>query len=163
MGINKILVAIDGSQNSRRTIDYVAAIIKDCPWFTVKLLYIEQSPDRDFFPDDDAWKQACVKRRQEMHAFLSESQQMLIQKGVAPENVQTDYIESCHSPLGETPRYCSQGNSIALDILNIVKQEGFKTVAIGRRGVSKAEEFMFGSVSNKIIHAGRDFTLWVIQ
>ena len=79
MDTNKILVAIDGSENSRRAIDYVAAIIKDCQWFKVKLLYIERSPDRDFFADDDLWKEACVKQRKAMHAFLSEGKQLLLQ------------------------------------------------------------------------------------
>lgn len=163
MDTNKILVAIDGSENSRRTINYVAAIIKGCEWFKVKLLYIERSPDRDFFADDDLWKKACVKQRQAMHDFLSENKQLLIQRGVKEERVQTDYVESCNSPLSGNPDYCSQGTSIAQDILHVVKEEGFGTVAIGRRGVSKAEEFMFGSVSSKIIHSGSDCTVWVVQ
>lgn len=163
MDTNKILVAIDGSENSRRAIDYVANIIKDCQWFKVKLLYIERSPDRDFFADDDLWKKACIKQRQDLHDFLSESKELLIKKGVQQERVETDYVESCHSPLSGNPDYCSRGTSIAQDILHVVKEEGFGTVAIGRRGVSKAEEFMFGSVSNKIIHSGRDCTIWVVQ
>lgn len=163
MDTSKILVAIDGSENSKRTIDYVAAIIKGCQWFTVKLLYIERSPDRDFFANDDLWKEACVRQRQALHDFLSESKQLLIQRGVEPERVQTDYVESCNSPLSGNTDYCSRGTSIAQDILHVVKEEGFGTVAIGRRGVSKAEEFMFGSVSNKILHSGRDFTIWVVQ
>lgn len=163
MDTNKILVAIDGSENSRRAIDYVAAIIKDCQWFKVKLLYIERSPDRDFFADDALWKEACVKQRKTMHDFLSEGKQLLVQRGVEEQRVQTDYVESCDSPLSGKRDYCSRGTSIAQEILHVVKEEGFGTVAIGRRGVSKAEEFMFGSVSNKIIHSGRDCTIWVVQ
>ena len=36
-------------------------------------------------------------------------------------------------------------------------------LVIGRRGVSKAEEFLFGSVSNKLIHHAKDRTVWVVS
>jgi len=44
----------------------------------------------------------------------------------------------------------------------VVKEGGFGTVALGRRGVSKAEEFLFGSVSSKIIHSVKGCTVWVV-
>ncbi len=87
----------------------------------------------------------------------------MINSGISDKQVHTDYVESCASPLAEAPDYCSRGTSIALDILHVAKTERFKTVVIGRRGISKAEEFMFGSVSNRIIHAGSDCTVWVVQ
>jgi Universal stress protein family. len=39
---------------------------------------------------------------------------------------------------------------------------GFGTVVIGRRGVSKAEEFLFGSVSTKVMHLAKDCAVWVV-
>jgi hypothetical protein len=33
---------------------------------------------------------------------------------------------------------------------------------VGKRGISKAEEFLFGSISNALIHNGRDIAVWVI-
>jgi hypothetical protein len=131
--------------------------------YRLNRLFFRRSPNRDFFADDDLWKKACVKQRQDLQDFLSKGKKLLIKRGVAQERVETDYIESCHSPLSGNPDYCSRGTSIAQDILHVVKEEGLGTVAIGRRGVSKAEEFMFGSVSNKIIHSGRDCTIWVVQ
>jgi nucleotide-binding universal stress UspA family protein len=37
------------------------------------------------------------------------------------------------------------------------------TVVIGRRGISRKEEFIFGSTSNKILHTARDCSVWVIE
>jgi hypothetical protein len=37
------------------------------------------------------------------------------------------------------------------------------TVVIGRRGISKKEEFLFESTSNKIIHTAKDCAVWVIE
>ncbi|HSL61753.1 MAG TPA: universal stress protein [Desulfotignum sp.] len=163
MDAKKILVAVDGSENARRSINYVADIIKDCRRFEITLLSIEHLPDRDFFADDAAWKKACAENRDAMLAFLADGKQLLAEQGVSEKLIHTDYIESCHSPMPGEKGYCSRGTSIALDILHAAKDGGFGTVVIGRRGVSKAEEFMFGSVSNKIIHSGRDCTIWVVQ
>jgi nucleotide-binding universal stress UspA family protein len=163
MDIHKILIAVDGSKNAERAIEYVADITRGTEGFMIKLLSIEHLPDRDFFADDPAWKDACVKSREKLLGFLTDGRDLLIKSGIPEKQVLTDYVESCHSPLTETPDYCSRGTSIALDILHVAKTERFKTVVIGRRGVSKAEEFMFGSVSNRIIHAGSDCTIWVVQ
>lgn len=163
MDIHKILIAVDGSENAERAIRYVSDITRGAPGFHIKLLSIEHLPDRDFFADDTAWKDACVKTREKLLGFLANGRDILIKSGISENLVQTDYVESCHSPLTEAPDYCSRGTSIALDILHVAKAERFKTVVIGRRGVSKAEEFMFGSVSNRIIHAVSDCTIWVVQ
>lgn len=163
MEANKILLAIDGSENSRRAIDYVADVIKGCNRFEVKLLYIERLPNRDFFADEEAWKKECVKQRKEIHSFLSEGKQLLSERGVPEEMIKTDYVESCQSHLADELTYCSRGTSIALDILHVLQTEGFGTVVVGRRGVSKAEEFMFGSVTNKIIHSAKGCAIWVVE
>jgi nucleotide-binding universal stress UspA family protein len=45
-----------------------------------------------------------------------------------------------------------------------VQQQGdFGTLVIGRRGVSRAEEFLFGSVTTKVTHLAKDCTVWVVQ
>lgn len=36
-------------------------------------------------------------------------------------------------------------------------------MVIGRRGVSKAEEFLFGSVSNKLVYHAKAHTVWVVS
>jgi nucleotide-binding universal stress UspA family protein len=163
MDTNKILVAIDGSENSKRAVEYVAGVVKGCPNFEITLLHIERLPDRDIFADEDAWKKECVAHRRKIETFLSENKQMMADYGIPAKRVCTDYIKSCHSPLAGEPSYCSRGTSIALDILHVAENAHFGTVVIGRRGVSKAEEFMFGSVSNKIIHSGKNCTIWVVQ
>jgi len=37
------------------------------------------------------------------------------------------------------------------------------TIVIGRRGISKKEEFIFGSTSNKIIHEAKKCAVLVIE
>jgi nucleotide-binding universal stress UspA family protein len=162
MDMKKILIAIDGSENSMRAVSYVGSIVGNCPGFRIKLLYIERLPSRDFFADEETWLEECKKQKETMQEFLHKSQDLLISKGILEENISREYIESCQSPTASRFK-CSQGTSIAQDILDTQKREGWETVVIGRRGVSKTDEFLFGSVSNKIVHAARSCTVWVVQ
>ncbi len=50
MDIHKILIAVDGSKNAERAIEYVADITRGAGGFVIKLLSIEHLPDRDFLP-----------------------------------------------------------------------------------------------------------------
>lgn len=163
MNANKILVAIDGSESSKRSIDYVAEVMKNCGEYELKLLSIEHLPDRDFFENEDDWKKACIKHRDLIKSILSEGRKKFIDLGIPEDRVHTDYVKSCFAPMEVTPPFCSRGISIAQDILQAAEQEGFGTVVIGRRRVSKAEEFVFGSVSNKIIHSAKNCTVWIVQ
>ena len=61
------------------------------------------------------------------------------------------------------PLACSIGTNIAQEIMKIIKDEDFGTVVIGRRGVSKEVEFLFGSVSTKIVHYAKGCTVWVVS
>jgi nucleotide-binding universal stress UspA family protein len=38
----------------------------------------------------------------------------------------------------------------------------YDTIVVGRQGLSRKEEFLFGSISNKIVNHARDCTVWII-
>ncbi len=163
MDAKKILIAVDGSENSLRAVSYTAEMMRDTRDLSVMLLCIERFPERDLFPDEAAWKQHCSERREEMHAFLAQARALLEQQGLPPEVISERYLTSCASPFSDgDAEQCSMGMSIALEIIAVLKGEGYGTVVVGRRGVSKAEEFLFGSVSSKIIHHAKDCTVWVV-
>jgi len=163
MDFKKILVAVDASENSVRAVSYVGEMLGATQGFSVVLLYIERFPDRDLFPDDASWKARCLEQAEEVKDTLQDSKDILIAKGLPESSVAINYLPSCKSPLADrVATRCSLGTSIAREILDVVKEGGFGTVALGRRGVSKAEEFLFGSVSNKVIHSVKGCTVWVV-
>ncbi|MBU4262281.1 MAG: universal stress protein, partial [Proteobacteria bacterium] len=55
------------------------------------------------------------------------------------------------------------GKTFSKTILQVQKDGGFGTVVLGKRGISKAEEFLFGSVSNAVIRESHEFTVWVVS
>jgi len=158
----KMLVAFDGSDNSFKAVEYVGNVARNCSGGEIVLLYVERLPDKDVFPDDEAWEKQCGENEQTMMAKLAEAEKSLISMGVNPEEVRAEYFASCKSPFHETD-ICSTGRSIGMDILRIREEGGYGTIVIGRRGVSKAEEFLFGSVSTKIVQSAVGCTVWVVN
>lgn len=161
MNTEKILIAFDGSENSRRAVAYTAAMAGSGPQRLVTVAAIERPPDRDLFPDDASWKEECANRVTLTHQALADARDMLLATGLPPAWVETRFVESCRSPLRES-RECSIGTSIALEILRLADEGDYGTVVVGRRGVSKQEEFLFGSVSTKIIQAAKGLAVWVV-
>jgi len=52
--------------------------------------------------------------------------------------------------------------TISESIMAVQEEGKFGTIVVGKRGVSKAEEFLFGSISNALVHHTRDCTVWVV-
>lgn len=146
----KILIALDASENAMRAIRYCGEITGSAPGFHIKLLHVMRYPARDHYPSEEEWKQACDSVRSRGQKILSEGAALLMTYGLNSEAVHTMTINA-------------QGSSIATAILKVQQEEGYGTVVAGRRGVSKAEEFLFGSVSNKIVHYASNCTVWVVE
>jgi nucleotide-binding universal stress UspA family protein len=53
--------------------------------------------------------------------------------------------------------------SVADCIIDVQQRLRCCTIVMGRRGISKKEEFLFGSTSNKIMHSGKNCAVWVIE
>lgn len=163
MNFKKILLAVDASENAMRAVDYTGNIAGNAQGFEVQILCIEKLPHRDLYPDENTWKEGCEETRTEMKAFMAKARERLVELGMSGISITEHYVTSCISPFTDTDPRCSRGTNVAQDILDVLTDGGFGTVVIGRRGVSKAEEFLFGSVSNKIIHSVKDCTVWVVS
>ncbi|MFZ2446143.1 MAG: universal stress protein [Syntrophobacteraceae bacterium] len=48
-------------------------------------------------------------------------------------------------------------------IIEEAEKGGFDTIVVGRRGISRAEEFFMGRVSNKVVHLAKATTVWVVS
>jgi nucleotide-binding universal stress UspA family protein len=146
----KILVALDASENALRAVDYVGEITGGTPGFHVMLLHIVRFPSRDHFPSDDEWQKGCDSAEKNGKRILADGVERLKGLGVNESSISIHMVRA-------------GGVSIAAEIMQVQKDEGFGTVVVGRRGVSKAEEFLFGSVSNKVVHYSRNCTVWVVE
>lgn len=163
MNPKNILIAVDASENSARAVNYVAELLDSSRGFMVTVLYIERPPNRDLFPDEASWIEAGQAQELRIRTFLQQARTSLAEHGLQGEAVTIAYVPHCQSPVNEAAHQCSIGTSIARDILQFQQKGEFGTLVIGRRGVSRAEEFLFGSVTTKITHLAKDCTVWVVQ
>jgi nucleotide-binding universal stress UspA family protein len=80
---------------------------------------------------------------------LAEAYLILVEARLARENLSTELVET-------------NGRTVSQTIMDHQAQGGFGTVVVGRRQRSKAEEFIFGSVSNSVVHRATDCCVWVV-
>lgn len=172
MNATRVLIAVDGTESAKRAVEYAGEVLGLCSvpnqgvcrHIHARLLYVERLPDKDLFGAEEQWKEQCLEEERKMQTFLKESREILEKQGVPPGAISQEYIVNCASPVNqEGVRYCSTGMSVAEDILLAQKEGEYGTIIIGRRGITKAEEFLFGSISNKIIHDARDCAVWVVE
>ncbi|WP_286181832.1 universal stress protein [Desulfovibrio sp. Huiquan2017] len=110
----------------------------------------------------DAWSGQCLEHSPVMRAFLDQVRAVLEAGGLAAEEICSQYIDSCAArPEGAVD--CSHGRNRSLEILDIADEGGYGTLVAERRGVSKAGEFLFGSVFNKLVHHAKAHTVWVVS
>jgi nucleotide-binding universal stress UspA family protein len=150
-GFNKnILIAVDASENARRAVSYVSRFLSGISGFKVLILHVICQPEEDYFPtaaDKDQW---LDDHKQKVDTMLENYRQRLIAEGFAPADV----------AVRSTLRYCP---SLAECILAERRRAKCSTIVVGRQGLSRSEEFLFGSVSSKIVNHARGCTVWVVE
>ena len=145
-----ILIAVDESENSQRAVTYVGKLLGGIKGFKVTVLHVISEPEEDYFNnvcDEDQWYNEYRKKVDQM---LENYRNILIDAGFNPEDVS----------IRSTIRYCP---SMAECILAERDNIEYSTLVVGRRGLTYTEEFVFGSVSGKIVRTAKNCTVWVVQ
>jgi len=145
-----ILIAVDESENARRAVSYVGQMLGGLEDFRVLILHVVPEPDEDFFRTRDEKEQWLEERKQKVEELLSDHRRMLIESGFDEDRVTTR----------STLRYCP---SMAQCILEERDDTEYSTIVVGRQGLSRSEEFLFGSISSKIVNHARNCTVWVVE
>lgn len=147
--IHHILIAVDASDNSRRAVSYVGRMLGGKNGFKVTLLHVIPDPEEDYFRDEGEKQVWLNEYRRKSDEVLNDYRNMLIQAGFSEGAV------DMNMPL----RYCP---SMAECILLERDSRRYGTIVVGRQGLSRKEEFLFGSISSKIVNHARNCTVWVV-
>lgn len=145
-----ILIAIDESENARRAVSYVGQLLGGLPGFRVTILHVIPKPEEDYFPSSSEKEKWLSQHQIKINALLESCRKQLLEYGFAAENLQ----------VRSTLRYCP---SMAECILAERDKTAYSTIVVGRQGISRSEEFLFGSVSSKIIQHASKCTVWVVE
>jgi nucleotide-binding universal stress UspA family protein len=145
-----ILIAVDESENAHRAVSYVAQLLGGLRDFKVTILHIVPEPEEDYFPTSAEKERWLSEYQKKVDSMLDGYRQILIRAGFHPNDVS----------VRSTLRYCP---SMAECILAERDETEYSTIVVGRQGISRSEEFLFGSISSKIVNHARNCTVWVVE
>jgi nucleotide-binding universal stress UspA family protein len=144
------LIAVDGSESSKRAVLYVADMVGGFPGFRVTLLSIIPEPEEDFFDSEEEQIAWTREKMAEANRLLENYRQVMLQSGFPADKVR---IRAC---VGEE-------RSFAEAILEMRCDMSCCTVVVGRHHKSRTEEFLFGSTSTKLIRDAKNCAVWVVE
>ena len=145
----KILIAVDGSSTSAQTVEFVSSFLGDagyevCLFHVIRGFGTVLPAHPEFVIPVDS----VELLKSEMKIIFDDLRGKLVSAGVEPEKISEKIIEGAYSRSSAIVREAEEG--------------GYGAIVVGRRGLSRVEEFFIGRVSNKVLHGARDHTVWVI-
>ena len=145
-----IVIALDESENAKRALLYVADFLGGFPGFRATILNIIPVPSEDYFDSDSDREKWIDDQKTEAEEMLERYSKILVQSGFGEDKVATS-VEIRHD------------RSVGECILEAQKRLDCCTVIVGRRGISKKEEFIYGSTSSRVLRSGKNCAVWVIK
>lgn len=146
---NRLLLGVDDSEKSLAAVNYVAAVLGGSSNCQIRIVSIHQPLNPDNHPDAAARNDRDARDVAARQAMLKNARATLREAGVPAENISCELIAASGQTVGEA-------------LMGYQKRHGFGTVVVGRRGLSKTEEFLFGSVSAAAVHQAQDCCIWVV-
>jgi len=147
----KVLIAIDLSENSLKAVDYVGKMLCRLKDVDVTLLHVIKELSQDTTPDPAERERHVQQARSKSLALMEQAARGLISQSIPDKHIHLK-IQICRKQV-----------SVADLILSEQQKGEYGTIVIGRRGVSKREEFLFGSVSNSVVREAKGCAVWVIE
>lgn len=151
-----ILVPVDGSRISLKSLEYLEMIYGPCHDLVVEIFYV--LPSLPPLLTDEGAKDpqlyarlAAVNKKNRALAekILEEAKQVLLKKGYDAENIKTGYQQA--------------GTTVAQDICNRAITTKADSVLLTRRGRSDLETLFMGGVSNRLVDHRPDCPVWLID
>ena len=138
----KVLVAVDGSPCATKAVQFVADMLGPLGNYQVKLVHVVRGAKSS---DAEA---LAANGFEETGPIFKPAVDILTAAGFDPKTISTQTIKGVLSRAGA--------------IFNKVEKGGWGTIVVGRRGLSSVGDFFMGRVSNKVVHAGRRDTVWIV-
>lgn len=144
----KIIVAVDDSHRSFNAVEYVGFFVSHLENIHLCLLHVYPEPPPNYHLDGTLDGYIALNESK-AEAIFAKAKSILHGCGIAASSIAT----RC---------FMADGKSISAAILDMQVREHYGTIVVGKRGIPKAEEFLFGSVSSALVHTGKDIAVWVV-
>lgn len=169
----KILLALDGSENSTKAVKYLGDMIHGCEGFHITIFHVVGIPP-ELMEHGGAEKGGATQpdRERLLAEELQENQRKWREQVL--EKVEKEIFAPAKRILGdrgfqgalstiETKVAINSHPDVALAIIEEIDDDGYATIVIGKRGRSKIKEFLLGGVTCKVIHHIQGCTVWVVE
>jgi nucleotide-binding universal stress UspA family protein len=156
----KTLVAMDGSRNALRALDHACDMLHlNCPGICLCHVIREavgQVPKNALDRDDETERfllemnhKRLEKAETAMGRCFIGGVEQLKSSGFEVERIVTRIITGAASRAGAVVREA--------------KENGYRTIILGRRGINPEEDFFMGRVCSKVLQMAQDITVWIVN
>jgi nucleotide-binding universal stress UspA family protein len=157
---NRILIALDNSDGARRALEYVTEFFQE-NHPELLLLHVSRRIsllDPDFkqlvlIKEGKDWMERADRElrvtEDRMESYLQERLAGLARKGLNSTRIGSKIIH--------------EATSRSAAIVKEALEGGYGTIVVGRRGLSKIDEFIMGRVSSKILQLAKEQAVWVVH
>jgi nucleotide-binding universal stress UspA family protein len=153
----RLLVAFDDSDNAMRAVEYVASrfskenqvtlfsIVPD----TAALCDMNSPSLIPYFVEKQAIFCGLEDQKKELiNEAMQRAKELLVKAGFEEKNIAL--------------KVQTKNKGVVRDIIDEA-HSGYDTIVLGRRGLSGVKDFIFGSVSQKLLHLAKDVSIIVVD
>lgn len=144
---NTILVALNDSMSSRAVLDYLVRLSLCPDDLRIILLHVFRKPSGG---EELMGKKYMNQQPAKYTALLEEAKNQLVEKGLFPENIEILLVTEPYPTVAE-------------GIIDQAQKLKPSMVMIGRKRMSKAEEFVLGDVSVKLVRNLEGMAVLVVK
>lgn len=139
---NKLLIPIDGSDNSFRALEYAIFLSKNMGAQTTALHIMENLPF-GHVQSEKALNELVSKHQEESKNILDKAKDIGNKNGIRVETV------------------LMKGDATS-NIIDFSKKGNYDTIIMGRRGMGQFKQLVLGSISNKVLNQS-DCTVVIVK
>jgi nucleotide-binding universal stress UspA family protein len=150
---DRILIGLDASEGAMRAVDHVVSTRNGHDDRQIYLVHVvrtwETLPSPIILQIEKEQLEALVAEAKEMiEPVFQEAEQRLKAAGYAPDRVHHEVV--------------SGADSRAMGLIQFARQNDIGTLVMGRRGLSRVEDFLMGRVGHKIVNTVRNRAVWIV-
>lgn len=145
----KILIAVNETETAMRGVRYVGKMMEAMKVGSIHLLHVFPDPAPNFYHEGGTLEEYQKSMGQKGQKVISHAIEILKEFGFKDESIESEVR-------------MAEGKTISQAVLDAREKWDCGTVVVGKRGVCKAEEFLFGSISNTLARDAKEFTTWVV-
>lgn len=144
---NKIMITLSDSMSSRAALDYFVNLSLCPDDLDVVLVHVFRKPSGG----EELMGKKYMNQQPAKHMkLLEEARDKLVQKGLYPERIEIKLVEKPYQTIAE-------------GIIDQARKIRPSMVIIGRKRMSKAEEFVLGDISIKLVRALEGLAILVVK